>query len=114
MKAKTKKSEAKVKPGNARAQTRQRQVVLDVVQSGDTHPTAAEIFEAARRKMPGISFATVYNSLRFLKEAGLVREVAFGNGPSRYDPDTERHHHTICSPSRTLTHSTLPAPVAFI
>ena len=46
--------------------TRQRQVVLDAVQAGDHHPTAAEVFDAARRKLPGISFATVYNSLRFL------------------------------------------------
>ena len=77
--------------------TRQRKVVLEVVRSVDHHPTAAEVFHAARRKMPGISFATVYNSLRFLKEAGLVREIAFGNGASRYDRETERHDHAICS-----------------
>ena len=51
------------------ALTRQRKIVLDVVQAGDHHPTAAEVFDAARKKLPGISFATVYNSLRFLKDA---------------------------------------------
>jgi len=61
------------------------------------HPTAAEVFEAARRSLPGISFATVYNSLRYLKEAGLVREIAFGNGASLHDRETDRHDHAICS-----------------
>src|SRR6267143_3428287 len=112
MKAKTNKSAAKGKPGNAPALTRQRQVVLDLVRAGDTHPTAAEIFEAARKTMPGISFATVYNSLRFLKEAGLVREVAFGNGASRYDRETERHDHAICSSCGKLVDFDLPGTVA--
>jgi len=94
--------------------TRQRKVVLDVVQSGDTHPTAAEVFEAARKLMPTISFATVYNSLRYLKQAGLVREVAFGNGASRYDRETGRHDHAICSACGTLVDFNLPGTVDLI
>ena len=89
--------------------TRQRQVVLDVVQHTDAHPTAAEVFQAARQLMPTISFATVYNSLRYLKESGLVREVTFGNGASRYDGETERHDHAICSECGKLVDFTLPA-----
>lgn len=96
------------------ALTRQRKVVLDVVRAGDTHPTAAEVFEAARRAMPGISFATVYNSLRFLKEAGLVREIAFGNGASRYDRETDRHDHAICSECSKLVDFDLPGTVGLI
>src|SRR5712671_7093047 len=94
--------------------TRQRKVVLDVVQSGDTHPTAAEVFEAARKLMPAISFATVYNSLRYLKQAGLVREVAFGSGASRYDRETDRHDHAICSECGTLVDFDLPGTVRLI
>src|SRR6266550_6296258 len=94
------------------ALTRQRQVVLDAVQAGDHHPTAAEVFDTARQKMPGISFATVYNSLRFLKEAGLVREIAFGNGASRYDRETDRHDHAICSACGKLVDFDLPGTVA--
>lgn len=91
------------------ALTRQRRVVLDVVQSTDAHPTAAEVFQAAREVMPTISFATVYNSLRYLKESGLVREVTFGNGASRYDGETERHDHAICSDCGKLVDFALPA-----
>jgi Fur family peroxide stress response transcriptional regulator len=114
MKTRGNKSTGKGKPGNAPALTRQRQAVLDVIQSGDTHPTAAEVFEGARRKMPGISFATVYNSLRFLREAGLVREVAFGSGASRYDRETQRHDHAICSACGALVDFDLPGTVGLI
>ena len=92
--------------------TRQRQIVLDAVQSGDHHPTAAEIFDAARGKMPGISFATVYNSLRYLKEAGFVHEITFGNGASRYDRETDRHDHAICSRCGKLVDFDLPGTIA--
>ena len=94
------------------ALTRQRQIVLDVVRSGDRHPTAAEVFMSARETLPGISFATVYNSLRFLKDAGLVREIAFGNGASRYDRETDRHDHAMCSACGKLVDFDLPGTVA--
>lgn len=89
--------------------TRQRQVVLEVIRHTSAHPTAAEVFESARRAMPTISFATVYNSLRYLKEAGLVREVAFGSGASRYDGETSRHDHAMCSRCGKLADFDLPA-----
>ena len=77
--------------------TPQRQAVLRVIKESAEHPTANEIFEAARRELPSISFATVYNSLKFLKEAGLVREIHFGKGSSRYDSETARHDHAVCT-----------------
>lgn len=79
------------------ALTPQREAVLRVVLDDEGHLTANEIFEAARRAMPTISFATVYNSLRYLRDAGLIGEVTFGNGASRYDRETGRHDHAICS-----------------
>ena len=77
--------------------TPQREVVLRVIQGSDNHLTANEIFEMARALRPSISFATVYNSLRYLKEAGMIHEISFGNGASRYDPVTDRHDHAICT-----------------
>jgi|SRR5215831_13148143 len=92
--------------------TRQRQVVLEVVQAGDHHPTAAEVFDAARRRLPGISFATVYNSLRFLRDEGLVHEIKFGDGASRFDRETGRHDHALCSACGKLVDFDLPGTVA--
>ena len=79
------------------ALTPQRRAVLRVITESAEHPTANEIFEAARRELPSISFATVYNSLKYLKEAGLVSEIHFGKGSSRYDSVTARHDHAVCS-----------------
>jgi len=83
--------------GGGRALTPQREVVLRVVRESAEHLTAAEIYAAARRIRPSLSYATVYNSLRYLKEAGLVREITFGNGASRYDRETARHDHALCT-----------------
>lgn len=77
--------------------TPQREAVFQVILERADHPTASDIFVAARRRLPGISYATVYNSLRYLKEAGLVDEISFGNGASRYDRETDRHDHAICT-----------------
>lgn len=76
--------------------TTQRQTVLRVIRESMEHLTANEVFEDARRLLPGISFATVYNSLRYLKDAGHIAEISFGNGASRFDPLTSRHDHAIC------------------
>ena len=88
--------------------TVQREAVLQVIRSREDHPTANEIFQAARLQLPTISYATVYNSLRYLKETGLVHEIKFGDGASRYDRETERHDHAICNECGKLVDFDLP------
>jgi Fur family peroxide stress response transcriptional regulator len=90
------------------ALTRQRGVVLEVVRTSENHLTASEVYEAARKLLPSISYATVYNSLRYLKDAGLVDEITFGNGASRFDRETARHDHAICSACGKLVDLDLP------
>ena len=78
--------------------TKQREVVLQVIRSAEKHLTANEIFDEAKRRLPTISFATVYNSLRYLKEAGHIAEIQFGfSGANRFDAKTTRHDHAICN-----------------
>ena len=88
--------------------TPQREAVLQAIKSSEEHPTASEVFAAARQRLPSISFATVYNSLRYLKEAGLIREIRFGDGASRYDRETDRHDHAICTGCGKLVDFDLP------
>jgi Fur family peroxide stress response transcriptional regulator len=88
--------------------TPQRDAVLQVILDREDHPTANEIFEAARQRLPTISYATVYNSLRYLKDAGLVLEIKFGDSASRYDRETDRHDHAICSACGKLVDFDLP------
>ncbi len=94
--------------------TRQRQAVLQVIQDSDEHLTANEVFEDARRILPSISFATVYNSLRYLRSEGLIGEVRFGMDSTRYDRTLTRHDHAICSGCGNLVDIDLPIPEDFI
>src|SRR5882724_1773276 len=89
--------------------TRQRHAVLQVIREREDHPSASEIFAAASKRLPGISYATVYNSLRYLRDAGLVHEIKFGDGASRYDRETDRHDHAICTDCGRLVDFDLPA-----
>lgn len=71
--------------------------MLEVVRHSESHLTANEVYQAALQRLPGISFATVYNSLRYLTSAGLIAEITFGNGASRFDCRVDRHDHAICT-----------------
>ena len=76
--------------------TPQRYAVMEFLMEHNSHPTAAEIFEAVNRVDPRCSRATTYNNLRDLVEAGLVREVAVEGRAARFDAKGMRHHHFIC------------------
>ncbi|WEG13003.1 transcriptional repressor [Pullulanibacillus sp. KACC 23026] len=77
--------------------TPQRKAILDVIRSAHDHPTASDII--ARLNEHGLHFAygTVYNSLRYLTEMNLIRELKLGDSASRYDGNTEEHHHVQCT-----------------
>jgi Fur family peroxide stress response transcriptional regulator len=76
--------------------TPQRYAVMAFLIGQAGHPTAAEIFEAVNRLDPRSSRATIYNNLRDLVQAGLVREVAMEGRAARFDAKGMRHHHFIC------------------
>lgn len=90
--------------------TKQREVVLQVIRDADEHLTANEVFDKAKTLLPTISFATVYNSLRFLKDAGHIAEIQFGNGASRFDRKLTRHDHAICNKCGKLVDLELDFP----
>jgi len=94
--------------------TRQREVVLQVIRDADGHLTASEVFAAAKAKLPSISFATVYNSLRYLKDAGHINEIGFGNGASRFDKFTYRHDHAICTKCGRLVDIEMKIPAKLL
>jgi len=76
--------------------TPQRYAVMAFLMEHNRHPTAAEIFEAVNSVDPRSSRATIYNNLRDLVQAGLVREVAVEGRSARFDAKGMRHHHFIC------------------
>lgn len=94
--------------------TRQREVVLRVIRDAHEHLTANEVFGRAKELLPSISFATVYNSLRYLKEAGHIAEISFGNGASRFDRMTHRHDHAICTSCGKLVDIEMEHPAELV
>jgi Fur family peroxide stress response transcriptional regulator len=78
--------------------TRQREIVLDELSKAKgRHPKADEIYQMVRKRMPHISFGTVYRNLRLLKELGLVRELCFGKNFSRFEVSVDNHQHFSCT-----------------
>ncbi len=77
--------------------TPQRLAILEFLEGNKEHPSAAAIYEAVGVKFPTMSFATVYNTLRILRDKEKLLELSIDPEKKRYDPDTAPHHHLICT-----------------
>ena len=77
--------------------TKQRREVYDALMETQDHPTAVQVFQRALKRMPTISLATVYNTLETMAHCGLVKQVNFDRGPSRFCANLHRHSHFICT-----------------
>lgn len=77
--------------------TQQRTMIYDALRAACCHPTADDLFRIVRERDPGLSLATVYNTLDVLSDAGLVNRLppASPSGPSRYDADQGEHIHAM-------------------
>jgi len=76
--------------------TVQRQVILEVLAERDDHPTADQIFDLVRDRLPGLSRTTVYRVLDTLVRLGLAAKTCHPGTSARFDPRTHRHHHLVC------------------
>jgi Fur family ferric uptake transcriptional regulator len=76
--------------------SRQRNEILLVLRDLKCHPTADDIFQAVRQKLPHISLGTVYRNLEILSTSGKVKKVQLGGSQMRFDNCTEDHVHIHC------------------
>ncbi len=76
--------------------TRQRQAILEELRAVMSHPTATELYEAVRTRLPRISLGTVYRNLDLLARQGLIRKLDVGEGQARFDGNPKRHPHVHC------------------
>jgi Fe2+ or Zn2+ uptake regulation protein len=76
--------------------THQRQVILEEVRKDNLHPTADEIYERVRKRLPRISMGTVYRNLDILASSGLIHRIEPGHSPMRFDGVVGDHYHITC------------------
>ncbi len=77
--------------------THQREIILEELRKGASHPTADELYERIKKKLPRISLATVYRNLEILSEAGLITKLEISGRQKRFDWDPEAHDHVYCT-----------------
>ena len=76
--------------------TAPRRAVLDTLSQGG-HLDAGDVFESLKHDLPGTSLQAVYIVLGALTNAGLLRKIDSGGGPSRYEARIgDNHHHLVC------------------
>lgn len=78
--------------------TRPRQLVLEILEESQGHLDAETIYKRARERDTGIGLATVYRTLAFLKEIGMVYEYKFGEDHGHFEvaQDDRPHYHFTC------------------
>lgn len=82
--------------------TRQRELVLQIVRSHHDHPSADEIYLEAREKDDKISRGTVYRNLNLLTESGEILQVKVPSA-DRFDCRLDYHYHIICTKCGNIT-----------
>lgn len=76
--------------------TPQRLAILHVLHHSGGHLSPVEVFEQAQHELPSLTETTVYRTLEFLAENGLVRPTLTGNGHLVYEISRHEHHHLVC------------------
>ena len=78
--------------------TSQRRLILDVLEQSETHLHAEAIHDRVKARDPDISLATVYRTLKVLKEVGIVQERILDRQGQKhqYEMAAKTHHHFTC------------------
>src|SRR5947209_20541275 len=79
--------------------TAQRDLILDVFLRTEEHLSSEDLYNLVHKEDPSIGQTTVYRTLKLLSDAGLAREVRFGDGRTHYEHNYKHQHHDemICS-----------------
>jgi Fur family ferric uptake transcriptional regulator len=79
--------------------TSQRDLILDVFLRTEAHLSNEDLYQLVKKEDPTVGQTTVYRTLKLLTEAGLAREVRFGDGRAHYEHNYKHQHHDhmICS-----------------
>lgn len=77
--------------------THQRTEILRELAGSEEHPDAETILTRVRQRVPTISVDTIYRTLRLLEDSGVIARVGSMRDRARFDANTDRHHHFVCT-----------------
>ena len=77
--------------------TQQRKAILNYLATTDAHPSAQQVFQEAKKDHPGLSLATVYNTLETLGRMGLIKILDFQAMDNRHETNLVPHINLICT-----------------
>ena len=79
--------------------TAQRDLILDVFLRTEEHLSSEDLYRLVQKEDPNVGQTTVYRTLKLLLDAGLAREVRFGDGRAHYEHNYKHQHHDhmICT-----------------
>lgn len=86
-----------------RKNSKQREIVLQILKESYSHPSADEIFIEAREKDSNISLGTIYRNLEILCEDQIIEKIPTSTGVIRYDFKKAKHSHAICEKCGKIT-----------
>lgn len=84
------------------AATHQRQVLYEVMQGMEGHPSPEEVYHRVRERVPSVSLATVYKNIHLFVASGVLREVSLHHGSVRVERNERAHHHLVCSKCKSI------------
>ena len=88
--------------------SRQRNRILEILDRGDFHPTANEIYDLLREDFSSLSLGNVYRNLNILVEQKKIQRIDAGSTFDRFETVKNPHHHFICQRCGRVTDLELP------
>ncbi|HRX01866.1 MAG: transcriptional repressor [Anaerolineae bacterium] len=79
--------------------TPQRAMVLEAIYHNDGHLSVDEVHERVQQQSPYVDLSTIYRTVMFLKQQGVIGELRLDGQPVRYEAVRygKEHHHAVCS-----------------
>lgn len=76
--------------------TTQRQIILEELGKVTSHPTANEVYDMVRKRLPRIGLGTVYRNLELMSDTGMILKLEVGGTQKRFDATVDPHYHIRC------------------
>ena len=92
--------------------TKQKRLIMDIIENHCGHLTAEEIYEIAKDKMPKIALGTVYRNLGALCDEGVIGAISVSGMPDRFEKCINDHGHIVCEKCGKIMD--IPTPISQI